>query len=148
MVLQRTFTARFNDYTVTRVYRGTVDAGSAGVKVVDGQMGFHSAATDELSPAIAPHRRRGSRRVRCAGRLCGWMEHNKQFRSALWMCHKVPLYFRCSSCLIVQRGEGDMRILRSAVFTFHAHQEIGIRPPDDTLQARVKILQVTNFYTV
>jgi len=55
MVIQRTFqTERFSTYTVTRVYRGTVNPDSAGVKVVDGQMGFHGAAMEEeLSPAIA-----------------------------------------------------------------------------------------------
>ena len=54
MVIQRTFAAaRFGDYTVTRVYHGTVNPDSTGIKVVDGQMGFHSAAADELAPAIA-----------------------------------------------------------------------------------------------
>lgn len=54
MVIQRTFaTARFPPYTVTRVYRGSVNPASTGIKVVDGQMGFHSGATQELPPAIA-----------------------------------------------------------------------------------------------
>jgi len=55
MVLQRTFaTERFSDYTVTRVYRGVVNEGSTGIKVVEGQMGFHSdAMEDEQAPAIA-----------------------------------------------------------------------------------------------
>jgi len=55
MVIQRTFaTERFSTYTVTRVYRGSVDGASTGIKVVEGQMGFHAAAMeDELSPAIA-----------------------------------------------------------------------------------------------
>ena len=52
MVLQRTFaTERFSTYTVTRVYRGTVNAASTGINVVEGRMGFHDA--DEQSPAFA-----------------------------------------------------------------------------------------------
>ena len=55
MVLQRTFpTERFSTYTVTRVYRGMVNAASSGIKVVEGQMGLHAEAIgDELSPAYA-----------------------------------------------------------------------------------------------
>ena len=54
MVLQRTFaTERFGSYTVTRVYRGSVNPNSMRVKVVDGVMGFHDAAVEELSPALA-----------------------------------------------------------------------------------------------
>jgi hypothetical protein len=52
MALQRTFaTERFATYTVTRVYRGTVNPKSTGINVVEGQMGF--ADPDELSPALA-----------------------------------------------------------------------------------------------
>ena len=55
MVIQRTFTTeRFSTYTVTRVYRGQVNPSSTGVKVVDGQMGFHGAAVqEELPPSIS-----------------------------------------------------------------------------------------------
>ena len=50
MVLRRAFsTERFSTYTVTRVYRGAVNAASTGINVVEGRMGFHDdAMEDEL----------------------------------------------------------------------------------------------------
>ena len=55
MVIQRSFaTERFGTYSVTRVYRGSVNPTSTGLRVIDGQMGFHDAAVQqELSPAFA-----------------------------------------------------------------------------------------------
>jgi len=53
MVIQREFeTPQLHRYTVTRVYDGQVNPGSAGVNLIDGQMGFHEAAEDELAFAI------------------------------------------------------------------------------------------------